>query len=145
MGKLSVGEISSLIPEIPKRRVDMDKDDSPVHKNWDPVTRSALVILWGLLVYPRLDPDLRKREKEPIADRDFVYEHFQEHFGSREKWEEILTRLKQYDYIRFRDGGKLTAGTRLLTTVDAAKMYEVYRTSVLVRRLIQLASRKNEN
>ena len=88
----------------------MDKDDSPVHKNWDPVTRSALVILWGLLVYPRLDPDLRKREKEPIADRDFVYEHFQEHFGSREKWEEILTRLKQYDYIRFRDGGKLTAG-----------------------------------
>ncbi|PRX42608.1 hypothetical protein CLV97_10196 [Planifilum fimeticola] len=144
MGNLSVREISSLLPEIPKRRVDMDKGDSPVHKNWDPVTRSALVILWGLLVYPRLDPDMRKREKEPVADRNVVYEHFREHIGSRQKWEEILARLKQYDYIRYRDGGKLTAGTRLLTTVDAAKMYKVYRTSVLVRRLNQLASQKSE-
>ncbi|SFF92733.1 hypothetical protein SAMN04488025_1097 [Planifilum fulgidum] len=145
MGKLSVGEISSLIPEIPKRRVNVDKEDSPVHKNWDPVTRSALVILWGLLVYPRLDPDMRKRGEEPIADRNVVYEHFHEHIGSREKWEEILDKLKQYDYIRYLDGDKLTAGTRLLTTVDAAKMYKVYRTSVLVRRLNQLSTHTSED
>jgi hypothetical protein len=145
MGNLSVGEISSLLPEIPKRRIDLDKEDSPVHKNWDPVTRAAVVILWGLLVYPRLDPDMRKRKKEPIVDRNVVYDLFHEHIGSREVWEDILAKLNQYDYIRFRDEDKLTAGTRLLTTVDAAKMYKVYRTSVLVRRLNQSAARKNED
>lgn len=144
MGNLSVGEISSLLPEIPKRKI-AEKEDPPVHKNWDPVTRAALVILWGLLVYPRLDPDMKKRNKEPIVDRNVVYELFHEHIGSKEVWEEILTKLKQYDYVRFREGEKLTAGTKLLTAVDAAKMYKVYRTSVLVRRLNQLSARKNED
>jgi len=57
----------------------------------------------------------------------------------------ILDKLKQYDYIRYLDGDKLTAGTRLLTTVDAAKMYKVYRTSVLVRRLNQLSTHTSED
>lgn len=145
MGNLSVGEIGSLLPEIAKRRGYPDREDPPLHKNWDSVTRAALVILWGLLVYPRLDPDMRKRKKEPVVDRNVVYDLFYEHIGSEEVWEEILNKLRQYDYIRFREDDKLTAGTRLLTTVDAAKMYKVYRTSVLVRRLNQIADRKKED
>jgi hypothetical protein len=143
MGNLSVGEIGSLLPET--ARGDLDKKSDPVHKSWDAVTRAALVILWGLLVYPRLDPVMSKRIKESVVDRTVVYDLFYEHIGSKEVWEEILNKLKRYDYVRFRDGDTLTAGTRLLTAVDAAKMYKVYRTSVLVRRLNQSVERKGED
>ncbi|OYD08902.1 hypothetical protein [Paludifilum halophilum] len=133
----SVGKISSLLTSrlsSSGREHDNIGEDRPIHRDWDDPSRASLVVLWGLLIYPQLDPDMKKKNGERSVRFDEVYRLFQEHLGSARKWQEVLAQLKKYDYIRFRDERTITAGTRLWTAVDASKMYQLFRTSVLVRQ-----------
>lgn len=107
-----------------------------VHKDWDEISRASLVILWGLLIYPRLDPDLDTGTSGVNLDQ--VHRLFNEHLGTTHQWKQVLKRLETYDYIRFAENKNLIlAGTRLWTAVDAGQMYRTFRSSVLVRKMRQ--------
>lgn len=135
MSQSSAKEISSLLVS---RSVGPEANpfSRPViHKDWDEVSRASLVILWGLLIYPRLDPDQKKQAGEPGMGLDQVYRLFSEHLGTALQWKNVLNRLKAYDYIRLSEGNQILAGTRLWTAVDAGEMYRIFRSSVLVRQM----------
>ncbi|PTM59711.1 hypothetical protein [Desmospora activa] len=135
MAHLSVQEISSWLTSRFGGRVKSQNQNEQVnrpHQNWDDQSRASLVILWGLLVYPRLDPDWR--EPDPSVQLSEVYRLFNEHLGSTDQWETIVHRLEKYDYIRRRLNDTVVAGTRLWTAVDASRMYPLFRRSVLYRK-----------
>lgn len=137
MTQESLQNISSLLTSRVSSSVGKSKRGSKTinpHQEWDDTSRTSLVILWGLLIYPQLDPDMKKRNQVPEVKLDHVYLLFQEYLGSDSEWKGILSRLKKYDYIRYRSKNRITAGTRLWTALDAAKMYPLFRTSVLVRQ-----------
>jgi hypothetical protein len=112
--ELRVKEISSLLttryPQLSGKGQEADGSDVPLHRDWDITSKAALVILWGLLIY-------------------------HEHLGSEKQWRNMLERFVQHDYIRIQAPDRVTPGTRLFASVDAAKMYDLFRTSVLVRQL----------
>ncbi|SEM71716.1 hypothetical protein [Lihuaxuella thermophila] len=139
MSSLSVKEISSLLTSrwlFPKLRL-ADQENHPPHRNWDASTRAALVILWGLLVYPQLDPDLRQKGGIPSVTIDRLVHLFSEYLGEKQQCVEILFLLKQHDYIRFQANQRIVPGTGLLAAVDAAKMYKYFRSSLLSRKMFQ--------
>ncbi len=107
------------------------------HQHWDSDTQAALVILWGLLVYPLLDPDLRKNKQPCWTTLEQLTKLFPGSLGEEKQWVDILCLLKHYDYIRIRSDGVIQAGTELLSSVNAAKMYKLFRGSVLARKLFQ--------
>ncbi|SFS66848.1 hypothetical protein [Marininema halotolerans] len=109
------------------------ESEGPIHRDWDAVSKASLVILWGLLVYPRLDPDMKKND-EPHVRIDEVRDMFSDHLGADEEWNSVMKQLTKNDYIRCSEG-IVSAGTRLWTAVDASRMYHLFRTSVLVRKM----------
>ncbi|SDW68163.1 hypothetical protein SAMN05444487_105120 [Marininema mesophilum] len=117
--------------------------EGPVHRDWDVVSRASLVILWGLLVYPRLDPDMKKNG-EPQVHLAHVRSMFAEHLGADEEWNRILNKLTRNDYIRCSEGC-VYAGARLWTALDASRMYHLFRTSVLVRKMATEKSSNDNN
>lgn len=135
---LRVKEISSLLtsrhPLLSGNRNEADGPAAPVHRDWDITSKAALVILWGLLIYPRLDPNMR-RQPPPIVSVKQLRASFCQHLGSEQEWRSILEQFVQYDYIRMQAPDLVMPGTRLFASVDAAKMYNLFRTSVLVRQL----------
>jgi len=132
-----VNEISSLLTTrypLPGNRHKENSSDVPVHRDWDITSKAALVILWGLLIYPRLDPKMRL-QPSPVISVNQLRASFREHLGSEQQWKRMLERFVQHDYIRIQAPDRVTPGTRLFASVDAAKMYDLFRTSVLVRQL----------
>ncbi|MFC4076908.1 hypothetical protein [Salinithrix halophila] len=138
MANRSLQEISSLLTSrlsVAKKNYANPWSMEPdVHRSWDAESKASLVILWGLLVYPRLDPDMKKNRERTISVNR-IYQLFGEHLGSEKDWSQVVARLKKHDYIRFPTEETITAGTRLWTAVDASKMYHLFRTSVLVRKM----------
>lgn len=132
---MSVKEISSLL--VSRSTLHPSRTDDIPHHHWDLDTRAALVILWGLLVYPILDPDLRKNKEMGWIDVHQLTHLFKEYLGDQKECVEILFLFKHFDYIRLQSDGRITAGTELLSAVDAAKMYRLFRASVLARKLFQ--------
>lgn len=100
-----------------------------------PKFRASLVILWGLLIYPLLDPVMKQSQKRISISLDDVYHSFQSHLGTKKRWEENVYHMRKYDYIRLCGKDRITAGSRLWTAVDAAKIYPLFRTSVLARQM----------
>lgn len=111
----------------------MDSKNQP-HHQWDSTTRAAIVILWGLLIYPRIDPDLSKT-RHSVNIQDFM-NVFCEYVREQEKCGKILQLLRRYDFIRLSDE-QISPGTKLFTSVDAAKMYCWFRSSILARNMFQ--------
>lgn len=103
------------------------------HQEWDTSTRAAIVILWGLLIYPQLDPDLRKNAAESISYKRFR-NLMMEYLGEKHEFVKILYLLKKHDYIRFTDN-KIVPGTGLFIAVNASKLYRHFRSSMLAREL----------
>ncbi|RAL25696.1 hypothetical protein [Thermoflavimicrobium daqui] len=135
MSHISANEISLLLASR-GNSLSPETDPKP-HRLWDLDTRAALVILWGLLVYPLLDPDLKKNKQLGWIEINQLTYLFKEYLGDAKEFKDVLYLFKHYDYIRFRADGKIIAGTGLLSAIDAAKMYKLFRTSVLSRKLIQ--------
>lgn len=136
MKSLSVSEISSILTtrtSFPKK--------SPVetapHKHWDACTRAAIVILWGLLVYPQLDPDLQQKKHKHTIQVSELRRLFLEYLGSEEQCMQILHLLKHHDYIRIGEDQSIASGTELFKAVDALKMYQLFRGSFLSRSFYQ--------
>jgi hypothetical protein len=139
LSQLSVKEISSLLTSrwpFPQIRL-ADQENHPPHRNWNASTRAALVILWGLLVYPQLDPDLRQKDGIPSVTVDQLVHLFREYLGEKQECMDILFLLKQHDYIRLQENRRIVPGTGLLAAVDAAKMYKCFRSSLLSRIMFQ--------
>jgi hypothetical protein len=135
--ELRVNEISSLLTTrypLSGNHHEQNSSDVPVHRDWDITSKAALVILWGLLIYPRLDPEMRL-QPPPVVSVNQLHASFREHLGSEQQWRSMLERFVQHDYIRIQAPDRVTPGTRLFASVDAAKMYDLFRTSVLVRQL----------
>lgn len=135
MSRLSARKISSFLtsrlPSVKKET--LQPTHSAPHHRWDEASKASLVILWGLLVYPQLDPESKNRGR-PAMHKEEIYRLFKEHLGTQTQWEGMLTQLRDYDYVRFTHDGSITAGTRLWTAVDGAKMYRVFRSSNLSRQ-----------
>lgn len=110
------------------------KQEQP-HQDWDTVTRAAIVILWGLLIYPQLDPQLRKTTSVGV-DVSRVRDLMKQYLGEKQGSIEILQQLKRHDYIRFYHQ-KVIPGTAIFIAVDASKMYRYFRSSVIARQLSQ--------
>lgn len=134
MAYLTVQEISSWLVSRLRHSGDKgaNKKEERPHQHWDDSARASLVILWGLLIYPKLDPDLKPHE--PAVDLLEAHRLFQDHLGTVDQWKACLSTLQRLDYIRFRPDGKIIAGTRLWTAVDASRMYPLFRRSVLYRK-----------
>jgi hypothetical protein len=133
---MSVGEISSLLPSrfsSPR----FNPKEEPPHRQWNAVAKTMLVILWGLLVYPQLDPDLKTRERSIWIHMDQLIHQFGEYLGEKQDCSKILDLLRQHDYIRIEEEERIVLGTGLLVAVDAAKMYRYFRSSVLARQIFQ--------
>lgn len=112
----------------------MDSKNNEPHLQWDSTTRAAIVVLWGLLIYPQIDPDLSKTQ-QVVKIHDFV-RVFSEYVSERKQCMKILQLLMRYDFIRL-SHQQMFPGTKLFTSVDAAKMYCWFRTSILARKMFQ--------
>ncbi|SFX45549.1 hypothetical protein SAMN04487866_10871 [Thermoactinomyces sp. DSM 45891] len=137
MNSLTIKEISSFLStrkHFPKK----SPTESPPHKNWDSSARAAIVILWGLLVYPQLDKDLQQRRQKKIVTIAELQRLFFEYLGSKEQCMQILLLLKNHDYIRMdEEQTSISAGTELYKAVDALKMYRLFRDSIISRSFYQ--------
>lgn len=132
---LSVSKISELLSTRHIFSTSQIDEHIQPHPKWDTESKAAIVMLWGLLVYPQLDPDLREKTS-PIIPSTKFQQLFMEYLADEKKCSEILNLLYQYDYIRF--GNKqIMPGTGLYISVDAAKMYPLFRSSVLARKLFK--------
>lgn len=111
--------------------------DEPLHKKWPEEAQAAIVILWGLLIYPQLDIDLRKQwnAKEYIEKAHFenLFEAYSEDYSTKQ----LLSLLEKNDYIRIDEEQRIRSGTQLFSAVHALRMYRFFRSSVLSRQLFQ--------
>jgi hypothetical protein len=110
----------------------------------DQSIRAAIVILWGRLVYPQLDPEMKETKGKQSVSISEIYRLFHEHLGSKKEWNHILTVLHRLDYIRMQGEDTVTAGTRLWTAVDGSKLFAVFRSSVLARKLYQFEKNQSD-
>ncbi|MGA8941821.1 MAG: hypothetical protein WB502_03770 [Thermoactinomyces sp.] len=142
MNLMSIQKMSSLLfSRTPtKKEKPVCKDQEPPHRYWNETERAALVILWGLLVYPKLDPDLKQKHLSDAVYIDQLVHMLQDFLGNTIEYHKILGKLKEHDYIRLRDETRVVPGTGLFVAVDAAKMYKYFRSSVLSRKMFQLYS-----
>lgn len=138
MSLMSIQEISSLLFSRYKVKEKPVSDQDPPHRHWNETERAALVILWGLLIYPKLDPDLKDGHLSDAVHIDRFVNMFQDYLGCADQCHEVLEKLKKHDYIRIRDEIWVVPGTGLFAAVDAAKMYRYFRSSVLSRKIFQL-------
>lgn len=140
MNLMSIQEMSSLLfSRVPtKKEKPVRRDQEPPHRHWNETERAALVILWGLLIYPKLDPDLRQKHPSDAVYIDQLVHMFQDFLGKTNEHHKILAKLQEHDYIRLCDETRVFPGTGLFTAVDAAKMYKYFRSSVLSRKIFQL-------
>jgi hypothetical protein len=133
---MSVKEIGSLLTSrFSSSR--FHPEEEPPHRQWDPTAKAMLVILWGLLVYPQLDPDLKTTQRSIWIHMDQLIHRFGEYLGDRQDCFRMLDLFRQYDYIRIQEGERIVLGTGLLAAVDGAKMYRHFRSSVLSRQIFQ--------
>ncbi|MFC7441332.1 hypothetical protein [Laceyella putida] len=133
MKPLSVNEMSAYLTS---RTVPNEQARMYPHRSWEPTKRAALVILWGLLIYPQLDPDLRQRKRTYSIHVNQLVNLFGDALGENETWITTLHLLQRYDYIRM-NGKEIVPGTGLFVAVDASKMYKVFRSSVLSRDIFR--------
>lgn len=133
MNSLSVVEISSLLMSRCMMSENQLNIQTPPHRDWDSLSRAILVILWGLLIYPLLDPDLKQKKREISVDS--FARLFKEYLGDKEECMKKIMLLNEYDYIRLEEQNLIKPGTRLFTAMDAAKMYSVFRGSILSRKI----------
>jgi hypothetical protein len=139
MTLMSIQEISSLLFSRHRIKTHRDLSDQELpHRHWNETERAALVIFWGLLIYPKLDPDLREEHQSDAVHIKRFINIFENYLGSAGRCREVLEKLKEHDYIRFRDEEWVVPGTGLFSAVDAAKMYRYFRSSVLSRKIFQL-------
>lgn len=110
-------------------------DDAP-HKQWSSQVQAAIVILWGLLIYPQLDRDLGRKWK---AIGVISIAKFQELVASYtdETSDELLELFVQHDYVRIKDNEQIYPGTKLFSAVHAHRLYRFFRSSVVARQLFQ--------
>lgn len=131
-------EISSLLSTRWSSSIQKNhqQQNQPPHQQWDASSRAVLVILWGLLIYPQLDPDLKNNQRSHITVDELI-RLFGDYVGQPEQCMNILLLLKRHDYIRLegRKTFRIIPGTGLLAAVDAAKMYRYFRQSVLSRKM----------
>jgi hypothetical protein len=132
---LSVNEMSAYLRSRP---VQSEQEEMYPHRLWEPAKRAALVILWGLLIYPQLDPDLRQQKRTYSIHVSQLINLFGDALGpdGENAWPATLRLLARHDYIRIK-GETITPGTGLFVAVDAAKMYKMFRSSVLSRDIFQ--------
>jgi hypothetical protein len=133
---MSVREIGSLLTSrfsSPR----FNPKEEPPHRQWNTVAKAMLVILWGILVYPQLDPDLKTTQRPIWIHMDQLIHQFGEYLGEKQDCLHILDLLRQHDYIRIEEEERIVLGTGLLVAVDAAKMYRYFRSSVLARQIFQ--------
>lgn len=133
MKSLSVNEMSACLSS---RTVPAEQERLYPHQTWQPAKRAALVILWGLLIYPQLDPDLRQRKRTYSIHVKQLITLFGDTLGGKETWISTLHLLERYDYIRM-NGDEIIPGTGLFVAVDASKMYKAFRSSILSRDIFQ--------
>lgn len=144
LSQLSVQEMSSfLYSRMANPYAHHHQEMEFPHRAWDITNRAALVILWGFLVYPQLDPELKWRKTTNIHIDQLVY-LFSEYLGDKEQCAQRLSLFRHYDYIRLGENGEIVAGTRLLAAIDAAKMYRFFHSSVLARRIHRLLTKHAE-
>ncbi|MBD1370975.1 hypothetical protein IC620_01180 [Hazenella sp. IB182357] len=142
MEQLSVKEISSLLNT---RRSIPQKNPKIPHKDWGIAMHAAIVILWGLLIYPDLDPSIKSEKKHRTVSVEQLLFLFRDYFGDKQECMEMLNLLKNHDYIRMKNEDEIESGTGLYVAVDAAKMYTYLRSSVLVRQLNQTLERNRKH
>lgn len=136
MNPLSVKEISSVLTTRWPSSIKKASENQPPHQQWDASIQAVLVILWGLLIYPQLDPDLQGNKRSHITVDELMH-LFGDYVGEAEQCMDTLLLFKRHDYIRL-EGEKtfrIIPGTGLLASVDAAKMYRYFRQSVLSRKM----------
>lgn len=129
---LKISELLSTRHIFSKPKID---EKIQPHPKWDTKTKAAIVILWGLLIYPQLDPDLKEHATSRIT-YDRFQSFFMEYLEEEEECHKVLQLLNQHDYIRLEDQ-QISPGTGLYISVDAAKMYSLFRSSVLARKLFK--------
>ncbi len=111
--------------------------DEPIHEQWSNQAQAAIVILWGLLVYPQLDQEITYKDAKVGKFID-LFQGYTDEIDPNESVEEILELLVQTDYIRLDHRGYLQAGTQLFSAVHAASMYRFFRSSVVARKMNQI-------
>jgi hypothetical protein len=111
--------------------------EDPPHKQWSEQAQAAIVILWGLLIYPQLDKDLKKQwnAKEYIELPRF-HDLFQV-YTQNQTTEKLLELLLEHDYVRIDEKNNIRTGTQLFSAVHALGMYRFFRSSVVARQLFQ--------
>jgi hypothetical protein len=128
---LKVLSINQIRSQLSSRRED------PPHKQWSEQAQAAIVILWGLLIYPQLDKAIKKQwnAKEYIELSKF-HDLFQE-YAEDQTTESLLELLTEHDYVRLDDHNHIRSGTQLFSAVHALGMYRFFRSSVIARQLFQ--------
>jgi hypothetical protein len=111
--------------------------DEPLHKQWSVEAQAAIVILWGLLIYPQLDIDLKKQWKSKGYIEKTHFENLFEAYSEDYSMKQLLQLLEKNDYIRIDDKQRIRSGTQLFSAVHALRMYRFFRSSVLSRQLFQ--------
>jgi hypothetical protein len=116
----------------------IDRIDDAPHKQWSEQVQSAIVLLWGLLIYPQLDHELGRKLKTVGV---ISIPTFQTNVAAyTDEWssDELLELFVQHDYIRLTDDQKhMYAGTKLFSAVHAHRLYRFFRSSVIASQLFQ--------
>jgi hypothetical protein len=109
--------------------------NEPPHIQWSEQAQAAIVILWGLLIYPQLDRDINQKWNATGYIHLHKFIDLFQVYAEGESIEKILSLLEKNDYIRIDKGNCIKAGTHLLSAVHALRMYRFFRSSVLSRQL----------
>lgn len=111
--------------------------EDPPHKQWSEQAQAAIVILWGLLIYPQLDKDIKKRwNAKEYIELPIFHDLFQA-YTKEQKTEKLLELLMEHDYVRIDENNHIRSGTQLFSAVHALGMYRFFRSSVIARQLFQ--------
>ncbi|MCH5583610.1 hypothetical protein MK805_01315 [Shimazuella sp. AN120528] len=111
--------------------------EDPPHKQWSEQAQAAIVILWGLLIYPQLDKDIKKQwNAKDYIELSKFHDLFQAYSGDQTT-ETLLELLTEYDYVRLDEKNHIRSGTQLFSAVHALGMYRFFRSSVIARQLFQ--------
>ncbi|HHY73717.1 MAG TPA: hypothetical protein GX497_10965 [Bacillus bacterium] len=95
--------------------------------------KAVIVILWCLLVLPRIDPMIRKELRKPLTvAEDQLYENFKQHIGAKKNLKRIITILRKQQFLEYSSKMKAyIAGPRLFTAIDSNIMYERVKTHMI--------------
>jgi hypothetical protein len=111
--------------------------ENPPHKQWSEQAQAAIVILWGLLIYPQLDKDIKKQWNLVDYITLSRFHDLFDAYSCDQSTESLLELLVEHDYIRIDEQNRIRSGTHLFSAVHALRMYRFFRSSVLSRQLFQ--------